>query len=357
MKKQKKPAGCLVTALYVLAALGLTACEIPAVGPVESTPVITEPQEETKESPQLDMIRQSMIGTDELFAVAYLGESDGIAPEDVTDWVGQNNPQLLRTAPFLADIPESAIIGSRGEAYCIIPRDKSAEITVYQMVYNAKGSFVPGQLLYRSHSGDPFILFCNSSDYGLDSKLTVTEPRGETVSWSAGIDDAFVISLPTDAGGKPLAWDISLYEAGPRDIYHDRYQTGWVMPAGEELAATRWSATGISPDGREAVYELILNGNGTASLSWHYADTAATQEYYYGSWELFFDHRAFLELDLRRTGGVQNTGPARTISDSFAVLYHGEEERLLLGFSLYGSMLPMDPPEKDVLGLFERANG
>ena len=355
MKKQTRRLGCRMTALCILAALGLTACEIPAIVPVESVPATTVPREEPKESVQLDMIRRSMADTTELFAVAYLGESDGIAPEAVTDWVCQNNPQLLRTAPFLADIPESAIIGSRGEAYCIIPRDKAAEITVYQMVYNAKGNFVQGQLLYRSHSGDPFILFCNSGDYGMDAKVTVTEPRGETVSWSPGIDDAFVIALPTNAGGVSLAWDISLYEAGPRDIYHYWYASGWGMPTEEMLAGTRWTATGIGPDGRPAEYELTLNGNGTASFSWRYADTAALQEYYYGSWELFFEHRAFLELDLRRVEGVQHTGPAVTLADTFAVLYNQEEDRLLLGFSMYGSSIPMDPPEKDVQGLFERA--
>ena len=177
------------------------------------------------------------------------------------------------------------------------------------------------------------------------------------MSWSPGIDDAFVISLPTNMGGVSLAWDISLYEAGPRDIYHDWYASGWGMPTEEMLTGTRWTAVGIGPDGRPAEYELVLNGNGTAGFSWRYTDTAALQEYYSGSWELFLDHRAFLELDLRRTQGVQHTatGPAVTLADSFAVLYSQEEDRLLLGFSMYGSSIPMDPPEKDVQGLFERA--
>lgn len=356
MKNKNGRLGRRLTALCVLAALALTACEIPAAVPTQSTPP-TETREAQKDSIQLDMIRQSMRGTPELFAVAYLGEGEKMAAADVIRWACENNPQLLRTIPFLADIPESAIIGNEGEAYCIIPRDKSAEVMVHQMVYNANGNFVPGQLLYRSHNGDPFILFCNSSDYGLDSKLTITELRGESVSWSAGIDDAFVISLPTDAGGKLLAWDISLYEAGPRDIYHDYYQSGWQMPYEDTLTGTRWTATGIGPDGREAVYELILNGNGTAGFSWRYTDTAATQEYYYGSWELLIDHRAFLKLELKCTTGVLYTGAEVTIADSFAVLYHPEEDRLLVGFSMYGSTLPMDPPEKDVLGFFQRLNG
>lgn len=340
-------AACLLTVWLLpgCAALSETpASTAPSVS--ESVPQTTAPLQDNS----LTMLRQTMAASPELFAVAYLGNLDEPA-EEILPWILENNPKLLGSYPFLANIPQGSILGRTGEIYCIIPRDKDATVLVTQMIWNANHDFVPGKLLYRSESGSPFILLCNSSDYGLDTQITITAPKGDTVSWCPGIDDSFTISLPYGSGSVPLAWDISLYEAGPRDIYHSWYQDGWYLPYMEDLEGTQWTFTGTGPDGREAQCFLILNQNGTASLSWQYADTP-TQEYYHGSWSAWLEHRAFLKLDLQRTGGVLHKSDA-SIADSFAVLLSPEGDRLLLGFSYYGSVLPLDPVEKDVLALFE----
>ena len=297
----------------------------------------------------LTMLRQTMSGTTELFAVAYLGQLE--APADIPAYIRENNPKLLLSYPFIGQIPQDRILGTSGEIYCIIPRDKSAAVLVNQMVWNAQDDFVPGSILYRADSGSPFILLCNSSDYGLDARVTVTAPTGELVSWCPGIDDSFTVSLPIGSGSVLQARDISLYEAGPRDIYHSWYQEGWYLPYEEDLDGTQWVYTAAGPDGRRATCYLILNRNGSASLSWQYADTP-TQEYYHGTWSAWLEHRAFLELNLQRTGGVLHKGEA-SLADSFAVLLSPEGDRLLLGFSYHCSVLPLDPVEKDVLAIFE----
>lgn len=299
--------------------------------------------------PSLQILRQAMAGTTELFAVAYLGQIDN--PTDISAYIRENNPQLLQNYPFIGQIPRERILGTTGEIYCIIPREKNAAVSVSQMVWNANGDFVPGGNLYRAESGSPFILLCNSSSYGLDTQITITTPKQDTVNWCPGIDDSFTVSLPWDPETGELAWDISLYEAGPRDIYHKWYQEGWTLPYEETLEGTQWVSTGTGPDGREAQITLVLNRDGTATVSWQYTG-GATQEYFSGTWGAWLEHRAFLQLDLQRTGGVLNSGAA-SLSDSFAVLLSPEGDKLLLGFSYHGSGLPLDPVEKDVLAIFE----
>ena len=289
-----------------------------------------------------------MTGTSEFFAVAYLGQLD--EPTDISAYIRENNPQLLQSYPFIGNIPQNRILGTTGEIYCIIPRDKDASVLAVRSQWLEGSNAVHADTLYRANSGSPFIVLCNSDNI-LDTYISVTDPKGDTVTWWPGIDDSFTISLPYE-DGVFHAWDISLYEAGPRDIYHTWYQDGWTMPDEEILDGTQWIATGTGPDGQEIRISLILNGNGTANLSWQYTD-GPTQAYFYGTWRVWLEHRAFLELDLERTGGVLSGGNT-IFSDAFAVLLSPEDDRLLLGFSFHGSAFPLDPVNKDVQVIFDR---
>lgn len=293
----------------------------------------------------LAMLRQTMAGSTELFAVAYLGQLEEVT--DISAYIRENNPKLLQSYPFISQIPQDRILGTTGEIYCIIPRDKSAKVRVIRSAWISP-DMVSAETVYQADSGSPIILL---SSY-LDCYVTVESSVGDFVSWTPGIDDSFTISLPWDSEAGEQARDISLYEAGPRDIYHDWYQEGWTFPYEETLDGTQWIAAGIGPDGREAQCQLILNSNGTASMSWQYIGSP-TQEYYHGTWNAWLEHRAFLSLDLQRTGGVLHR-EEKTFSDSFAVLLSPEGDRLLLGFTFYGSGLPLDPVQKNVQAVFDR---
>lgn len=342
----------LLTAVFLLLSMVASGCAalsgqfIPDIQPEKPTTAqpVAQPQDAS-----LTMLRDTMTGTSELFAVAYLGQLDDPAP--IPTYMEENNPKLLQSYPFISQIPQDRILGSVGEIYCILPRDKNATVLVTQMVWNANNDFVPGNILYRAESGSPFILLCNSSDYGLDTQITITAPKGESVSWCPGIDDSFTVSLPFGQGAVPQARDISLYEAGPRDIYHSWYQQGWYLPYEEDLDGTQWVFTGTGPNGTPAQCYLVLNRDGSANLSWQYTDSP-TQEYYHGTWSAWLEHRSFLELNLHRTGGILHRGDA-SIADSFAVLLSPEGDQLLLGFSYHGSGLPLDPVEKNILAIFE----
>ena len=313
-----------------------------------SVPSPTFPSE-TVQDTSLAMLRQTMAGTAELFAVAYLGQLDEAA--DISAYIRENNPQLLQSYPFIGNISQEQILGTTGEIYCIIPRDKDASILAIRSKWLDGSNTVHADTIYQAHSGSPFILLCNSENI-LDTYISVTTPKGDTVTWWPGIDDSFTISLPYD-DGIYQARDISLYEAGPRDIYHSWYQDGWTMPYGDTLDGTQWIATGTGADGREVRMFLVLNANGTANLSWQYTD-GPTQEYFYGTWSAWLEHRAFLELDLQRTGGVLS-GEKAAFSDAFAVLLSPEGDRLLLGFSFHDSEFPMEPVSKDVQIIFDRS--
>lgn len=338
--------------LFALAAallLLFTGCDrlsaaLQPTGQPQDTPTAA-PTDPPAQDPALAMLRQAMAGSNELFAVAYLGQVD--EPTDIISYIRENNPQLLRSYPFIAQIPQARILGATGEIYCIIPRDKSAGIRVIRSVWEAPDQ-VSAETIYRANSGNPFILLCSD----LDCYISVESSAGDFVGWTPGIDDSFTVSLPWDPDKGVQAWDISLYEAGPRDIYHSWYADGWTLPYEEDLSGTQWAFTGTGPDGREAQCQLILNRNGSATFSWQYTGSS-TQEYYQGTWNAWLEHRAFLRLDLRRTGGVLHQGGS-AIADSFAVLLSPDGRQLLLGFAYDGSRLPLDPVEKNVLAVFDR---
>ena len=100
-----------------------------STGPEETTGVV----EPAAAVASLNSLRQAMVETPQLFAVAYFGYQDtwdSDIPVDPFEAMQAEAPQLCEDLPFLLDIPRERIIGEYGELYCIVPLDTDATVAI-----------------------------------------------------------------------------------------------------------------------------------------------------------------------------------------------------------------------------------
>ena len=115
--------------------------------------------------------------------ILYLG---GTVEEDVRALLGE--PGTLDDA-FLYDIPEERWVVAPGggyEHYCIFPVDPGASVAVNEWVVSEANGYAgePGRVLYRSDSGEPFLLQCNISDVMPNAQVVIVDSAGNTLDWS-----------------------------------------------------------------------------------------------------------------------------------------------------------------------------
>lgn len=93
---------------------------------------------------------------------------------------------------FLADIPADRIFQTEGghRLYCIIPADPDGSITVNQWILEGEHGYAtmkgqPGDFLYSSDSGKPFLLICGNRDLVPDDHVQVVleDSAGNTNLW------------------------------------------------------------------------------------------------------------------------------------------------------------------------------
>ena len=132
MKIRYRLVAIMLCSLLLLMAGCFKSIKLPEV-PTES--VSTGPEETTGVTgpvaavASLNSLRQAMVETPQLFAVAYFGYHDTIdsdLPVDPYMVMQEYAPQLCADLPFLLDIPQERIIGEYGELYCIVPLDTDA---------------------------------------------------------------------------------------------------------------------------------------------------------------------------------------------------------------------------------------
>ena len=76
-------------------------------------------------------------------------------------------PSILSSGIF----PVNGWVGSGGSLFCVVPRDPNATVVVNRVRWNeAKGGYETLEVLYRSESGDPILLFI-SNDLGLSPPI------------------------------------------------------------------------------------------------------------------------------------------------------------------------------------------
>lgn len=348
----KKLVRLLAAALLALAmTMPLTACqvEIPGVGTININDWNTPTGGNTPDrgntdgdgmdggepgayDDSLDLLRQELDERqqDERFAVAYIGDIDGKLSNlaiPLRDWINDTAPELCAQYPFVRNIPQERVVDDSGSLFCVVPRDPNATVAVNRARWNeAKGGYENVEVLYRSESGEPILLFV-SCDLGKTpfetTELLLTDSHSDTLSW---YPVPGMVALPYDyENDRKLAYDFT--NCGGSIIGGG--EIGWTCPTGSQLTQEVWAWQGNTDKPALATLELHANSSqegdwGSATFTWWYeSDFVTPEEVYAGDWGLTAngEYSGVLILDMTRTGGkrYQPGETERLIHDSFVV--------------------------------------
>ena len=374
----------LVAALLALAmALPLTGCqvEIPGMGTINisdgtttggtggntggGTNVGDIGGEPGAYDDSLDLLRQLLDERqqDERFAVAYIGDINGKLSDlavPLRDWMNDTAPGLCAQYTFIRNIPQERVVGDSGSLFCVVPRDPNATVAVNRARWNeAKGGYDTLEVLYRSESGEPILLFV-SNDLGTlptdTTELLLTDSHPDTLSW---YPIPGMVALPYDyENDRKLAYDFT--NCGESIVGGG--EIGWTCPSGSQLTQELWAWDGNTDKPALATLELHANSSqeddwGTATFTWWYeSDFVTPEEVYTGEWGLTAngEYSGVLMLDLTRTGGKRYTPgeTERIIHDSFIVqvpMAFEDFTYLAIDKGQHGSYLPIQIEPDTVL--------
>ena len=125
-----------------------------------------------------------------MFGAAYLGYVGGLFEEGFeagfASWLWETNEAMLLEYPFITEIDEDHIIGGAGYLYCIVPVDENATVAINRVQWNEKTQTDEvTEVLYRSESGEPVLLFANLDGvaYEADTQVFITDNNGNTCEW------------------------------------------------------------------------------------------------------------------------------------------------------------------------------
>lgn len=383
----KKLVRLLAAALLALAmTLSLTACqvEIPGVGTININDGNAPTGGNTPDGggadgdgmdggepgaydDSLDLLRQELDERqqDERFAVAYIGDIDGDLSDlaiPLRDWINDTAPGLCAQYTFVRNIPQERVVGDSGSLFCVVPRDPNATVAVNRVRWNeAKGGYETLEVLYRSESGDPILLFV-SNDLGTvptdTTELLLTDSHPDTLSW---YPIPGIVALPYDyENDRKLAYDFTFYSQEGNDGFGS--DIGWTCPTGSQLTQEVWAWQGNTDKPALATLELHANSSqegdwGTATFTWWYeSDFVTPEEVYTGDWGLTGngEYSGVIMLDLTRTGGKRYTPgeTERIIHDGFIVqvpMAFEDYTYLSIDKGQHGSYLPVQTEPDTVL--------
>lgn len=383
----KKLVRLLAAALLALAmTLPLTACqvEIPGVGTINindgNTPAGgnvpdrggtagdgMDGGEPGAYDDSLNLLRQELDERqqDERFAVAYIGDIDGDLSDlaiPLRDWINDKAPGLCAQYTFIRNIPQERVVGDRGSLFCVVPRDPDATVVVNRIRWSEqKGNYETIEVLYRSESGEPILLFV-SYDLGKTpfetTELLLTDSHPDTLSW---YPIPGIVALPYDyENDRKLAYDFTFYSQEGNDGFGS--DIGWTCPTGSQLTQEVWAWDGNTDKPALATLELHANSSqegdwGTATFTWWYeSDFVTPEEVYTGDWGLTGngEYSGVIMLDLTRTGGKRYTPgeTERIIHDGFIVqvpMAFEDYTYLSIDKGQHGSYLPVQIEPDTVL--------
>lgn len=160
------------------------------------------------------MLRQAMIDTTDMAAVAYLGWF-----EDYYDYYDFSQIEeyiadtlITEDYPFIAHIDEEHFVPHiGGQLFCIVPADENATITIYDHIFDeVTYESVIGDILYYSEDGKPIIVMGNESEIIPNIFVEIIDSEGnmlEYIPCLSGMDGS--LEVPYEV---PTVWDFTPYE-------------------------------------------------------------------------------------------------------------------------------------------------
>ena len=356
MKRKRRIIAALLSVML------LAGCASPAEDRNTTTVPPTAAREESTVAAEASLVslRQAMVETPQLFAVAYFGYHDTLgsdAPADLYGVMRAQAPELCRDLPFLTEIPAERVIGDHGDLFCIVPLDENATVAVSRGAWNETSEqYLYEHSLYFADSGEPILLLCNGEGFEPDTQLYISGPSGEAL-WCPQTDDNLCAMPLRGEDGEDLYYDFSPYRELLRAEYNS-LRGEWVKPTAEMLTGTTWVWDRFLKDGREVSCRLTF-GEDTLSVRWNDGIDEEDHEYPDAAWELAEEEGfAVLTMDFREMAGVLR----------YDVMYHEEFELLYVGMDVVQEELPIgweplyrylgepEPPEPvEMLGDWELA--
>ena len=297
-----------------------------------------------------------------MFGAAYLGYVGGLFDEGFEAgfpaWLQETNEAMLLEYPFITEINDEHIIGSAGHLYCIVPVDENATVAINRVQWNEKTQTDEvTEVLYRSESGEPVLLFANLDGiaHEADTQVFITDNNGNTCEWYPSLDAMSHLAPCTSEAGDYLSFDFTEYAW--YDIpseFAGWLSDGWTGMtalglAGSQSTGMGWiTETMVEKTGRYAYFSLRFyledETGGTVDLEWSYEDSDDIEEMWSGFWAIqtIPDGPSYVTLSLSLVGGNNygvTDGPVY-LCETYPLLISPSGTELLVGAGESGICLP-----------------
>ena len=312
--------------------------------------------------PSLGWLRDRIDVTGVMFGAAYLGYVGGLFDEGFEAgfpaWLWETNEAMLLEYPFIAEIDEEHIIGGAGHLYCIVPVDEDATVAINRVQWNEKTP--PDEVtevLYRSESGEPVLLFANLDGvaYEADTQVFITDNNGNTCEWEPSLDATSHLAPCISEAGDYLSFDFTEYAwyNAPAE-FSAWLADGWsgmtaLGLAGSQRDGMGWiTETMVGETSRYAYFSLRFypedETGGTVDLNWAYEGSDDFTEMWSGFWAIqtIPDGPSYVTLSLSLVGGKNygvTDGPMY-LCETYPLLISPSGTELLVGAGESGICLP-----------------
>ncbi len=309
----------------------------------------------------LRSLRNTLENNNAVIGIAYLGYVGDFFEEGFaagfSEWLEENNQELLEQYPFVASMDSGQIIGSAGHLYAIVPLDKNASLAINRLDYDrVTGSFGEGEVIYRSESGEPVLLFANldGDNFFPDTEVFLTDETGETYTWYPCLSEKGFLVPCYRNGMEICSLDFSSYSFNSERDLADWLAEGWLGPTALSISGTEeygqvWHIWTTAWEGdREAFFMIQFypmdGAYGRVDIDWNYEGERDYEEQWSGYWNLMThnDWPSYLTLSLSLVGGkrYEATDAPMCIAETYPVVLSLDGERMVIGTGSSGICLP-----------------
>lgn len=263
-------------------------------------PEPSEPIHENNSDPtSYESLINTLYYTESAFGEAFIGNIEGPMGTGYKEFFEEQG--YMEEYSFIADIPYERYIETDGtEMYCIVPRDKNSSVAVNEWKSSPTGGSY-GKILYKSDSGEPFIITCNEESMKPNVKIVIVDSEGNVFEFSPYYNSQ-------------LGW-LEVYETPESHSYDFTVNKNSAMDdilVFEDLLGD-WAGFYTTPEGKEVQFHFnfyrAAYGEPCVTF-WYGEEYGVYKEYYEGyAYEQYDENGEFtgsLILELTLTQGTNS---------------------------------------------------